>query len=148
MQLIAITEHKSLIEQHFEPGEPYQPVWDFYLNLLSDEEQSLLEILILVVCRLKDDKDKIMVSFKASHIFKVDNIERFYYNGESDEFADPEKIYLASLVGISLSGVRGMVYSRSFPIYGNTLFIPIVNPMAISSSIKPLKRIEELIKEE
>jgi hypothetical protein len=147
MQLIAITEHRSLIEQHFEPGEPYQPVWDFYLNLLSDDEQDLLEVLILVVCRLKEDKDKTMISFKASHIFKVDDIERFYYNGESEEFAEQEKLYLASLVGISMSGIRGMVYSRSFPVYGNKLFIPIVNPMALSSSIKPLRHIEELIKE-
>lgn len=138
MQLLSIFEQKFQIEQVLVPNENYQVNWDIFLDFTVPQDRRLLEVRANVVAyNLLDSDRKQMMAITVGHHFKVENIDQLIYSEDNQEFTDQARLLLASLIGICLSGIRGMIFTRATRMFGDNFFLPLVNPLDFTKSMKP-----------
>lgn len=138
MEILEIVEHKFLVEQMFDPDESRKLNWDFTFEFDVPDDKSFLSIRVGVTSSLLDrSEDGIVLELIISHVFRVEDIDRFVYSESNQEFDDETRLYLASLLGISLSGIRGIIFAKSSSTYLGRLLLPIVSPIEFAKEITP-----------
>lgn len=125
--------------------------FDFFINNAIDElanneyDPDLLNFSFNFSFRYDTDQDEFGILTSVSYLYGEEkneylkaNIEVIYeihqlkdkLNEEEEYFALPEK-FLASLLGIAFSTVRGMIISRSKGTIWERKYLPIINPTQI-----------------
>lgn len=86
----------------------------------------------------------IVYLYKGKEIMKID-VDTIFEYANAEGFDSKSKSFLASLLGISFSTIRGIILNRTIGSILNTIYLPIINPTEIiedqfSEEIDKVKR--------
>lgn len=130
-QLTGLREHHlniSNTELNWKNNVP-QIAWSFGIDFRSENENSL-EVLVNVAAHPKgENTGSPCVELFASHYFKVSGVLPFkkgHYN-----LSQQEKMFFATLLGIALGTIRGLLYSKTIGLLGADTFMPVVSPILL-----------------
>ncbi|NJC27857.1 hypothetical protein [Neolewinella antarctica] len=129
--LNAVEEHQLFVRapDSASRGKEVKVVWTFDADFSADGPNTVTVLLQVSAgdAGADDPKDDPLVSLSVSHHFDSED-----YEFEVTHLADPDRqSFLATLLGISLGTVRGLIYARTVSILGKRLVMPIVNPTAM-----------------
>ncbi len=70
-----------------------------------------------------------VVEISVSHIFQLAEPHNLYPFSIGTILSEEEKMELATLVGVSVGTLRGLTYARTAAILGDSLIMPVLNPL-------------------
>lgn len=140
-KLAGITEHSlSVTNPTYEkPNQEFMLGWDIDFNL-NYPENGLLDVTIRASAIQENNEDRRpFASMVVVHQFEVEGIDRKH----PQEASPQERHLLATLLGVSLGTIRGMMYARTIAVLGKNVFLPVMNPLDMLNNAFPVKTLEE-----
>lgn len=111
------------------PKEPLPVQTTFHFNIGVEQKISFENKLIIAIVSVEimhEDHETRLASLKASCIFEIANFEDFI-NKESQQLSIPDTI-VVTLNSISLSTVRGIMFSQFKGTFLHNAILPIIDP--------------------
>jgi hypothetical protein len=106
---------------------PTQTIFNFSIGLKHKiNPENRLVIVITTIDILHEDKETLLASLQASCIFEIKNFEDYLIDG-SQQVLFPEK-HLVTLNSISISTVRGIMFSQFKGTFLHTAILPVIDP--------------------
>lgn len=122
-----------------QPSQQFLLGWDVDVNIKYPQEGQL-DLTIRASAVQEDNEDRrSFASIVVSHCFEVEGIAEQHPQQASLE----DRHLLATLIGVSLGTIRGLMYARTVAILGKNVFMPIMNPLELLNNAFPLKSVEE-----
>lgn len=140
-KLAGITEHSlSVTNPTYEkPNQEFMLGWDIDFNL-NYPENGLLDVTIRASAIQENNEDRRpFASMVVVHQFEVEGIVEKHPQKASLE----DRHLLATLIGVSLGTIRGLMYARTVAILGKNVFMPVMNPLSLLDNAFPLQPAEE-----
>lgn len=112
--------------------QPKQPLIDpttFHYNISSELKINIENKLVNVVTNIeifREDKETLLASLTVSCIFEIVNIDKFI-NKDTKQVVFPD-ITLITFNSISISTVRGIMYSQFKGTFLHNAILPIIDP--------------------
>lgn len=72
----------------------------------------------------------ITYAYNNKELLKID-VDTIFEYADLDDFDSKGKSFLASILGISFSTIRGIILNRTIGSYLNSIYLPIINPTEI-----------------
>ncbi len=138
--LSKIVEHDLMVRQPQEDGNTREAVaqWQFGLepriNSATEIEIFISAAMspgIVIENEVVSAKAGKMVEITVSHFFQLAEPTPLYPFSPGIQVTEDQKMELATLVGVSLGTLRGLVYARTVAIIGDSLIMPVLNPLAM-----------------
>ncbi|MBA4411561.1 MAG: hypothetical protein C0397_19345 [Odoribacter sp.] len=112
---------------HLKQPLPVQTTFHFNIGLEHQiNNENKLIIVVTTVDIIHEDNETRLASIKASCIYEIANFEDFLIVG-SQQVSFPDTM-LITLNSISLSTVRGIMFSQFKGTFLHTAFLPIIDP--------------------
>ena len=137
--LSKIVEHDILVRQGPEAASDEELVaqWSFGVQPRFNSETEI-EIYVSTAMTpgfLKDGEEKPrsaedkVLEISVSHVFQLAEPHPLYPFNEDTVITEEQKMELATLVGVSVGTLRGLTYARTAAILGESLIMPVLNPL-------------------
>jgi hypothetical protein len=119
------------------PENPLPPVLTYHFNLNLEQRLNPENKLVVIVTKvevLHEDKQTKLASLRASCIFELTNFDDFI-NKDSKKVSFPENA-IATLNSISISTVRGIMFSQFKGTFLHNAILPLIDTKAMISDKK------------
>lgn len=113
------------------PKQPLPAQMTFHFKIGLEQKinaENKLVIVITTVDVLHEDNETRLASLRASCIFEIANFEDFLIEG-SQQVSIPDTI-MVTLSSVSISTIRGIMYSQFKGTFLHSAILPIVDPKA------------------
>jgi preprotein translocase subunit SecB len=120
--------------------QPIQPLSDqttFHYNISLEQKaisESKLVIIIATIQIIHEDKETRLASIKASCIFEVENFADFIVEDPQD--VNLPEILSTSLNSITLSTVRGLMFSSLKGTFLHNAILPVIDPKSLVKTVQ------------
>ena len=118
------------------PKEPLPPNPKFQFDLKIEHRISLEKKLAIVICEvniLNESKKTLYGQLRGSCIFHVENMEEF--SNDNKQLTLPKE-YIANLNSITISSIRGLMFSFFRGTFLHQAVLPIVDPQLMEKDKK------------
>ena len=103
--------------------------FQFTLNLETRLDPAQQLVIVITSADVKsDNKPEILASVASACIFRIDNFEEVFKKKPDGIFDMPDDQGLFTLISISISTLRGVMFEQFRGTYLHTAFLPIMDP--------------------
>ena len=129
-KLLGLRERKAMVSVPTlaEGEKSFSADWQFEADFRMRTE-SLLEIIIYASATQRNQEEEgLLLHFELSHTFGLSKEHAIAEVLETKDASHKQFMFLATLTGICLGTVRGLIFARTVGVIGPSLFMPVVYP--------------------
>jgi hypothetical protein len=106
------------------------------VQLYIHDKEGILDIILRLNYFFKDsNKEYDLFGINTSHRFEIKDFTAHFSKNEKEEYSLPD-LFFASLLGVTISGTRGMLVVLNAGHQYKDIVLPLLNPIDVLHSIK------------